>query len=114
MNRNKPSRFFSPNGRALCDSDCSEEYLYSVRYRRLSEILRLVIENELSQTERVVVRKLYFEEKNITTTALELKVCPSTVYRTLCRAEKKIEKYMKYALFALDGRPPSDDLKNLK
>ncbi len=83
--------------------ESDEKSEYGVRFGRLSELLLIIIENELTDTEKKVIKMHHFKGKSISSTAYEMNVCPSTVSRTLSRAEKKIRKYMKYAFFIVNG-----------
>lgn len=68
--------------------------------RRLLEIthqaLREVIADELTPRQREMLLLFYYERKRKTEIAAELHVNPSTVSRTLRRAEDKIRRYMRF------------------
>ena len=58
--------------------------------------LRRVIELELTPVQREILIDYYFQEKNIPLIARERGVCPSTVSRTLHRAENRIRRCLRY------------------
>lgn len=58
--------------------------------------LRRVMELELTPVQREILIAYYFQEKNIPLIARERGVCPSTVSRTLHRAEKRIRRCLRY------------------
>ena len=60
------------------------------------ERIRNVIREELTEIERETVTAYYFQEMKIAAIAKMRGVHPSTVSRTLRRAEKKLQKYLKY------------------
>ena len=58
--------------------------------------LRRVMELELTPVQREMLIAYYFQEKNIPLIARERGVCPSTVSRTLHRAENRIRRCLRY------------------
>lgn len=58
--------------------------------------LRRVMELELTPVQREILIAYYFQEKNIPQIARERGVCPSTVSRTLHRAENRIRRCLRY------------------
>lgn len=58
--------------------------------------LRRVMELELTPVQREILIAYYFQEKNIPLIARERGVCPSTVSRTLHRAENRIRRCLRY------------------
>ena len=58
--------------------------------------VKKVIENELTPCQRQVIIAYYFQQKTLPQIAQEQQVNKSTVCRTLQRAEKKLQKFLKY------------------
>ena len=63
---------------------------------KVVERLRRIIREELSQPQREVVVAYYFQNKRIPQIAREWGVNKSSVSRLLKRAEKSLQKYLKY------------------
>lgn len=63
-----------------------------VQLRRMQN----VIEQELSRKQQEVLRAIYFEQKSQIEVARERGVCPSTVHRTLRRAEARLRRFLRY------------------
>ncbi|MBQ3151427.1 MAG: sigma-70 family RNA polymerase sigma factor [Clostridia bacterium] len=76
---------------------------YNEKRLRLVRLLKAIIDNELTDTERDTVYKKYFENLSVTDIAADYGINPSSVSRTLSRAEKKIRSYMRYVMYALNG-----------
>ena len=55
-----------------------------------------VIQHELTDLQKFVLTAIYYEEKSQAELARELGVCPSTVSRTLRRAESRLRRYLQY------------------
>lgn len=84
-----------------------------IPYRtNLHSLLHTVIDNELTDIEKYTIENHYFENKTVSEIAFDLGVNPSTVTRTISRAERKIEKFMKYAFYVMFGSFPTDSIKN--
>ena len=64
--------------------------------QELTERMKTVIREELSEMQRYTVLAYYFEQKNLEQIAQERNVNKSTVSRTLRRAEKNLRKYLQY------------------
>ena len=58
--------------------------------------VKRVIENELSHLQRETLMAYYFQRETIPQIALRRGVNKSTVCRTLQRAERKLQQYLKY------------------
>lgn len=69
--------------------------------RTLHRVLHIVIEQELSERQREAAKLYYFEHLNGNQIAKKLGLAPSTVYRTLTRAENSIRNHLKYCLLFL-------------
>lgn len=69
--------------------------------KALHKTLHLVIEQELSERQREAAKLYYFEHLNGNQIAKKLGLAPSTVYRTLTRAENSIRNHLKYCLLFL-------------
>lgn len=69
--------------------------------KALNSILNTVIEQELTQRQREVVRMYYFDGKNTIEIAEKLGLKKSTVSRTMIRARSKIRSSLKYCILLL-------------
>ena len=58
--------------------------------------LHRVIRQELTEKQRIALIGYYFREMTIAEIAKEQGVCPSTVCRTLHRAEERIRRFLQY------------------
>ncbi len=58
--------------------------------------MRRVMERELTERQRSVVRDIYFLGKTQAEVARERGVCRSTVNRTLRRAEDRLRRFLRY------------------
>ncbi len=58
--------------------------------------LRRVIAEALTPNQREILTAYYFQKQTIAQIAQERAVNRSTVYRTLHRAEKRLQMYLKY------------------
>lgn len=63
-----------------------------VQVKRVQRVIR----EELTPLQRETLLAYYFQEKNIVQIAQERGVNKTTVWRTLCRAEEKLRRYLKY------------------
>lgn len=68
------------------------------RLPRQTQLRRLqrVVEQELTDIQREVLVAYYFQEKTQAQIARERGVCPSTVSRTLRRAERRVRRCLRY------------------
>ncbi len=64
----------------------------------LSVLVRDVIEEDLTQTERAVVEKYWFNKKNLTSIAAEMGINRATVCRTLQRANSKMQAILRHVV----------------
>ncbi len=88
---------------AYLDWERTNAQEFSENYMRrravdLSVLVRDVIEEDLSQTERAVVEQYWFEEKNLSTIASSMGVNRATVCRTLQRANSKIQAILRHVV----------------
>lgn len=65
------------------------------RQQQLQRMHR-VIENELTEKQRRAVLGYYVEKKSMPELAREFGVCKSTVCRTIQRAERRLQRCLKY------------------
>lgn len=65
------------------------------RDEQLKRVQR-VIREELTPLQRETLIAYYFQERKLSDIARERGVNKSTVWRTLCRAEEKLRRYLKY------------------
>ena len=73
-----------------------DDRLAGLPSQELSERMKNVIREELSELQRYTVLAYYFEKKNLEQIAQERNVNKSTVSRTLKRAEENIRKFLQY------------------
>ena len=111
MNKNETSQVFEDASLSRYSYECwtrsEADSLSVIPYKiGVPDVLKVIIDNELTECEKTVITMHYFENKKISQIANELCVNPSTVTRTVFRAERKIEKFMKYALFVMNGKLP--------
>lgn len=68
------------------------------RLSRQAQMKRLsrVIEMELTDAQRQILVAYYFQNQTMAQIARERGVCPSTVCRTLHRAEKRVRRCLRY------------------
>lgn len=81
------------------DTGEMENILYSdIRLPREVQLRRLqkVMERELTDLQREMIRAVYIEGKTQKQVAEERGVCCSTVCRTLHRAEDRLRRYLRY------------------
>lgn len=64
--------------------------------RLMIKVMRNVIENELSERQRLMITLYYFQKMNIPEIARELGVNRSTVSRTISRGRRNIMEKLKY------------------
>ncbi len=79
-------------------SETVDEYLMRKRKIELNCLLKKIIENELGDTDRQIVKFHWFEGNSITQTAKILNVDRSTVSRRLDKINDTIYDKMKYAI----------------
>ena len=58
--------------------------------------MRAVMQNELTPLQRDLLQAIYFDGKSQTAIAEERGVNPSTVCRTLQRAERRLRRFLRY------------------
>lgn len=58
--------------------------------------IRRIIQNELTELQRYTICAYYFQKKSLVDIAKERGVHPSTVGRTLHRAEEKVKRFLTY------------------
>ncbi len=68
----------------------------SDKHRLMLKIMRNVIENELTERQRLMIGLYYFKQMNIPEIAEKLGVNRSTVSRTISRGRRNIMEKMKY------------------
>lgn len=68
----------------------------SGEHSRLKRNLIRAIREELTDRQRQVLTMYYIQEMTVNQIGAELEVCPSTVYRTLRRAEQRLFRCLRY------------------
>ena len=76
--------------------DSEENARPAISARKQAEILRGILENELTACQRQVFMKYHFGKKTMTQIAKECGVHKSTICRTLKRAEQKVKRFTQY------------------
>ena len=69
-----------------------------LRQERLRRGLRRARQEELTERQRQVLALCYDQGLSVTEAARHLGVCPSTVSRTLRRAQERLRRYLQYTL----------------
>ncbi len=90
------------------DSEC-RGCLYSAGRITETDVLSAVIENELTETERLVVKQYWFRHRSFNTIAQSYGIPKETVRRIYEKSKKKIYSNMKYVVlynYLIDGRQP--------
>ena len=83
--------------------------MYSSALLTEEEILGAVIDNELTENEKLVVKQYWFSGKTFNTIAQDFGIPKETVRRTFEKAKRKIYSNMKYVVlynYLIDGRKP--------
>ena len=68
----------------------------SEEYRKILKTLSKIIENELTEKQKICLKLYYHKNLNTVKIANQLGVYPSTVCRHIKNSKKKIKKIMKY------------------
>lgn len=92
-------------------SETVDEYLLRKRKIELNCLLRKIIENELSEKDRKIVKHHWFEGLSVSQTAEILKVDRSTVSRRLEKINDMIYDKMKYAIEYRYGKDYSSSVR---
>ena len=74
------------------------EYVSRRRTVELADLIGEIIDTELSEAERSLIKKYWHEKKSIPSIAKETRLSKSTVSRVLDRSYKKIEVLLRYAV----------------
>ena len=85
-------------GRCCTQCESPAEYAWRKREVDMASLLELAIENELTPTEREVVKLYWYDSETVTSIANRKGINPSAVNRTLLRANEKLENVLKYAV----------------
>ena len=86
-------------GRFCNACETPAEYAWRKREVDMSLLLERAIEDELTETEKEIIRDFWYNSESLTSIAEKRKIKPPTVKATLERAQKKIERVLKYAVF---------------
>lgn len=73
------------------------------RLRRRDEAALRILQNELTPRQRQVLFDYYLGNQNVSALARKYGVAPSTVWRTLRRAEVRLHRFLQYQP---DAHPP--------
>jgi len=85
-------------GRCCNQCETPAEYAWRKREVNMANLLELAIENELTVTEREVVKLYWYDSETVSSIANKKGINPSAVGRTLSRAKEKLENVLKYAV----------------
>ncbi len=93
---------------ACCGRFCNAcetpaEYAWRKREIDMSLLLERAIEDELTETEEEIVKEYWFDSESLKSVAEKHKIKPPTVRGTLNRAQKKIERVLRYVIFYQQG-----------
>ncbi|MBO4893462.1 MAG: hypothetical protein J5562_00930 [Clostridia bacterium] len=86
-------------GRCCRACETPVEYAWRARDVELARLLRMAVENDLSDLERAVVTMRWFADMGTTEIAKRLGVTPSAVSHTLSRGEKRLYELLRYAVY---------------
>ncbi len=89
---------------ACCGRHCNAcetpaEYAWRKREVDMSLLLEKAIEDELTQTEKEIITDFWFNSESLTRIAEKRNIRPPSVKGTLERAQKKIERALRYVVF---------------
>ncbi len=103
--------FFLTENFSFADSNTIKErvgYLVYNKRKKLLDTVKLVMENELSEDERNIAIKYWFEKVPAAVLADKYNVSRARIYRILDIAREKLEVSLKYVLVYNDAiKPPS-------
>ena len=93
---------------ACCGRFCNAcetpaEYAWRKREVDMSLLLERAIEDELTEIEKEIVKEYWFDSDSLKVIAQRRKIKSPTVKGTLNRAEKKIERALRYVIFYQQG-----------
>ncbi len=93
---------------ACCGRFCNAcetpaEYAWRKRDVDMSLLLERAIEDELTETEKEILKEYWFDSDSLKVIAERRKIKSPTVKGTLNRAEKKIERALRYVIFYQQG-----------
>lgn len=92
-----------------CAAENESEYFSRTRKIRLIKIMKAVIENELEDQQKTILKMKHFENKSYEEIGRTLFMNPSTAMRNAKKAENTISLYMKYVLLFSDMKKRDDD-----
>lgn len=81
-----------------------DEFLLRKRKMELNNLVKKVIDNELSESEKEIVRLHWYDGKNLTQTAKELGITKATVSKKLSKINDIVFDKLKYAIEYRFGR----------
>lgn len=89
---------------ACCGRYCNAcetpaEYAWRKREVDMSLLLERAIQEELTETEKEILTDYWFKSESLTQIAEKRKIKPPSVKGTLTRAQEKIERVLRYAVF---------------
>lgn len=86
-------------GRCCTQCESPAEYAWRKRDVDMAILLEKAIENELTETERDTVKSHWFDFESVKSIAEKKGINPSAVKRTLTRAQEKLERVLRYAVY---------------
>ena len=69
---------------------------YDPLYERRRQVLPLILRDELTQRQRLVIEEFYVKQKSTAQVAKALGISPSAAYRLRQRAEQRIAQCLRY------------------
>ena len=96
-------------GRCCVACETPVEYAWRKRETDLAFMLDAAIENELTETEREVIRDYYFSGTNCAAIARKRGVAAASVKATRKRAEQKLRQALKYLYMYMRDRPETGE-----
>lgn len=95
-----------------CISESEKEYFSRTRKIKLLKVMKDIIENELDETQKKILKMKHYDSRSNSSISKELYMSPSGVLRNLKKSEKTISAYMKY-VFVFSGLREKDSDKPL-
>lgn len=90
-----------PMSRAQLADGMAARFVVQSREQTLRQVVRMVFQTELNETERTVAMLLLLEQESVCAAARRLELPRSRVYASADSAKKKLTAYLKYP-FLLD------------
>lgn len=98
-----------------CVAENDTEYFERIRKRKLLNVMKSIIENELDETQKKALTLRHLENKSYDEIGRTLYISPSAALRSVRKSESIVSAYMKYAIeFADMGLRQADKPLDVK